>query len=65
MKECNESVDDSETSDILCGDSIIKTTKKREVLIQRLMTMSFKYHVIDSVINIVPLCGENMIDLAK
>ena len=49
MKECNESVDDSETSDILCGDSIIKTTKKIEASIQQLRTMNFKYHVIHSV----------------
>ena len=29
------------------------------------MTMNFKYHVIHSVINIVPLCGGKMIELAK
>ena len=27
LQDCNESVDNSETSDTLCYDSIIKTTK--------------------------------------
>ena len=58
MKEGNESVGNYETSDIFCDDSIIKTTKKREALIQRFMTMNLKYHVIYSVTNTVPLCGE-------
>ena len=49
-KEGNESVDNSETSDTLRDDRIIKTTKKREALIQRLRTMNFKYHVIHSVV---------------
>ena len=57
MKEGNESVDDSETSDNLRDDSIIKTIKKEEALMQRLMTINFKYHEIHSVINVVPLCG--------
>ena len=56
IKEVNESVDNSETSDNLGDDSIIKTTKNIEALIQRLMTMNFKYHVTHSVINIFPLC---------
>ena len=56
IKEGNESVDNSETSDTLSYDSIIKTTKKREALIQRLRNMNLKYHVIHSVIDIVPLC---------
>ena len=45
---------------ILCvrGDSIINTTKEEEALIQRLITVNFKYHVIQSVIYIVSLCGE-------
>ena len=57
MKEGNASVDNSETSDNLRDDSIIKTKKKRGALIQRLMKINLKYHVIHSVINIVPLCG--------
>ena len=40
MKEGNESVDKLETSDNLCDDSIIKTTKKRKAFIQQLMTMN-------------------------
>ena len=57
MKKCNKSVYNSETSEKLRDDSIIKTTKKIEAFIQRLMTMNFKYHVIYSVINIFPSCG--------
>ena len=53
----NESVDNAETSDTFRGDSIIKTTKEEEALIQRWITMNFKYHVILSVIYIVSLCG--------
>ena len=59
IEEGNESVDNYETSYTFCDDSIIKTTKKRESLIQQLRTMNFKYHVIHSVIYIVPLCGKN------
>ena len=56
----NESVDNSETPDILRDDSIIKTTKEEEeALIKRLMTMNFKCHVIQSVIDIVYLDGRN------
>ena len=61
IKEGNESVDNSESSDNLLDDSIIKKTQKREALIQRLITMNFKYHVIHSLINIVPLSGGEMI----
>ena len=57
LKDGNESVDNSETSDTLCDDIIIKTTKEEEAFIQRLMTMNFKYHVIQSVIDIDSLCG--------
>ena len=60
LQDGNEIVDNSETSDTLRDDSIIKTTKEREALIQRLMTMNFKYHVIKYVIDIVYLCGEKM-----
>ena len=56
IQEGNESVDNYETSDTFCDDSIIKTNKEKESFIQRLMTMNFKYHVIHSVIDIVCLC---------
>ena len=62
LQDGNESVDNSETLDTLCDDSIIKTTKEEESLIQRLMTMNFKFHVIKSVLKIVSLCGEKMIE---
>ena len=52
IQEGNESVDNSETSDTLRDDIIIKKTKEEEAFIQRLMTMDFKYHVIQSVIDI-------------
>ena len=58
VQDVNESVDNSEASDTFRDDSIIKTTKEEEALIQRLMTMDFKYHVIQSVIYVVTLCGE-------
>ena len=57
----NESVDNSETSNTLHGDSIIKTTKEEETFVQWLMTMNLKYYVIQSVIDIVSLCGKKMI----
>ena len=47
------------------GDSIIKTTKEEEASIERSITMNFQYHVIQSVIDIVSLCGRKMIELAK
>ena len=65
LQDGNESVDNSETSDTLRYDHIIKTTKKIEALIQWLRTMNFKYHGINSVIYIVPLCRGKMIELAK
>ena len=57
IQEGNEIVDNYETSDTLRDDIIIKTTKEEEALIQRLMTMDFKYYVIQYVIYIVSLCG--------
>ena len=57
LQDDNESVDNSGTSYTLRDDSIITTTKEEEALIQRLMTMNFKYRVIQSVIDIVSLCG--------
>ena len=65
LHEGNESVHNSETWNTLRDDSIIKTTKEEEALIQRLMTMNFKYHVILSVIDIDSLCGGEMIELVK
>ena len=59
LQDGNESVDISENSDTLRDDSIIKKTKEEEeALIQRLMNLNFKYHVIQSVIDIVSLCGK-------
>ena len=46
-------------------DIIIKTTKEEETLIQRLITINFKYNVIQYVIDNVSLCSEKMIELAK
>ena len=62
LQDGDESVDNYETSDNLRDDSIIKTTKEEEVLIQQLMTMNFKYHVIQSVIDIVSLCGKKLLN---
>ena len=65
IQEGNESLDNSETSNTLRDDSIVKTTKEIETFIQRFRTMNFKYHVIHSVIYIVSLCGKKIIELAK
>ena len=65
LQDGNESVDSSETSDTFGDDSIIKTTKEEESLIQQLMTMNFKYHVIQNMIDIVSLRGQKMIESAK
>ena len=56
IQEGNESVDDSETLDTLLDDSITKTTKEEEALIQGLMTMNFRFHLIQSVIDIFFVC---------
>ena len=64
-QDSNKSVDNPETSDTLLDDSIVRTTKSEEALNKRLMTMNFKHHVIKSVINIVTLCGGEMIELGK
>ena len=53
----NERVDNPETLDTLRDGIFIKTTKEEEALIKRLMTMSFRHRVIQSVIDIVTLCG--------
>ena len=57
VQEVNESVINSETSDTLRDDIIVKITKEEEALIQRLMNMNFRYHIIKSVIDIVSFCG--------
>ena len=58
IQEGNESVDNYETLDTLRYDSIIRTTKEREALIQRFMTVNFKYHVIHSLIDIFLCVGK-------
>ena len=45
-QDSNEHVDNPETSDTLCDGIFIKKTKEEEALIERLMTMNFKHHVI-------------------
>ena len=57
LQDSNESVDNSEISDTLCDDSIINKTKEEEALLQKWMNMNFKYHLIQSLIDIVSLCG--------
>ena len=56
----NGSVDDPETSDTSRNECVINTTKEEEALIKRLMTMNFNHRVIQYVIDIVTLCGENL-----
>ena len=51
-QEGNKRVDNPETSDTLRDESVIKTTKEKESLIKRLITMYFKHHVIKYVIDI-------------
>ena len=53
----NECVDNPETSDTLRYDSVIKTTNEEEALVKRLMTMNFKHHTIQYVIDIDTLYG--------
>ena len=57
LQDGNERVDNPETSDTLCDESFIRTTKEEESLIKRLMTVNLKYHVIQYVIDMVTLCG--------
>ena len=52
----NERVDNPETLDTLRNESVINTTKEEEALIKWLMTMDFKLHVTQYVIDIVTLC---------
>ena len=52
IQDGNESADNYETSDTFYDDSIINKTKEEEAFIKRLMTMNFKYHVIQYVIDI-------------
>ena len=58
----NKSVDNPETSNTLRNEIVINTTKEKEALIKRLMTMNFKLHVIQYVIDIVTSCGKKMIE---
>ena len=41
------------------NESVINTTKEEEAWIKRLMSMNFKQNIIQYVIYIVTLCGEN------
>ena len=59
----NENVDNHETSDSSCNESVINTTKEEEVLIKRLMYINFKHHIIQYVIYIVTSCGGKIIEL--
>ena len=61
----NEIVDNPETSDTSRNESVINITKEEAALIKRLMTMNFKHHVIQYVIDMVTSCGEKMIDFGK
>ena len=61
----NKSVDNCETLDTLRNESFINTTKEEEALIERLITMNFKLHLKQYVINIVTSCGKKMIYLEK
>ena len=58
LQDCNERVDNPETSDHLRDESVIMTTKEKEA-------MNFKPHTIQYVIYIVTLCGDKMIELEK
>ena len=49
LQDGKERVDNPETSDTLRDDS---------VKIKRLMTMDFKHHIIQSVIDVVKFCGK-------
>ena len=57
LQDSNERVDNPETYDTLRYESVINKTKEEEALIKRLMNMNFKQHLIQSVIDIVTLCG--------
>ena len=52
-QDVNERVDDPETSDSLRDDSVIKINKEEEALIKWLMTLNFKLHLIQYVIDII------------
>ena len=55
----NESFDNPKTSDTSRNESFINTTKEEESLIKWLMTINFKRHAIQYVVDIVISCGEN------
>ena len=58
-----ESVVNPEILNTSCNESVINITKETEALIEGLMSMDFKNHVIKYVININTSCGEKMIEL--
>ena len=58
-----ESVVNPEILNTSCNESVINITKETEALIEGLMSMNFKNHVIKYVININTSCGEKMIEL--
>ena len=49
----NESVHNIETINTSRNESVINTTKEDEALIKRLMTINFRHHFIQNVIDIV------------
>ena len=61
----NESVDNPENSDTSLNEIVINTPKEVEAFIKRLISIHFKHHVIQYVIDIVTSCGEKYIELEK
>ena len=62
----NEENDDNpETIDTSRNESVTNITKEEESLIKWLMSMNFKHHAIQYVIDVFSLCGEKMIELEK
>ena len=47
------------------NESVINPTKEEEAFIKRLMSINFKRHLIQYVIDIVTSCGESMIESEK
>ena len=64
-QDSNESVDNPENSDTSRNESFINKTKEEAALIERLITMNFKHHVMKYVIDIVTTCGGKKIKLKK
>ena len=57
-QDSNESVDNPENSDTSRNEIFINKTKEEAALIEWLITMNFKHHVMKYVIDIVTTCGE-------